>query len=390
MSNVSQFLIAPEDFLILIVDDTEANIRLLSHVLRGEGFQPIVAFNGSDAIDLIESREPDLVLLDIMMPDMTGIEVCTEIKQKDKLKDIPIIFLSALSETSDKVEGFRAGGVDYITKPFQKDEVLARIRTHLFLSKLQKERKQRIIDLRKREADLRDLNKKKDDLVRMVSHDIKNPLTGIVGLANMLKQDMDFSEEEKAEMLQVMESSGRKLLEMVEKVLDAEDSSKKMDEPDLLVTDLRELADKVKSVNNPKAILKKIGLSIDLSLKHNRVLLDEVKMEIALNNLVSNALKFTQTNGTVSLSITNSDDLIQFRITDTGIGIPEHMIDKLFTEHDSDSNYSSKGTDGEIGTGLGLDVVQNIVRIHKGKVWVESIENEGSTFYIEMPLIKAT
>ena len=197
---MSQFLIAPEDFLILIVDDTEANIRLLSHVLRGEGFQPIVAFNGSDAIDLIESREPDLVLLDIMMPDMTGIEVCTEIKQKDKLKDIPIIFLSALSETSDKVEGFRAGGVDYITKPFQKDEVLARIRTHLFLSKLQKERKQRIIDLRKREADLRDLNKKKDDLVRMVSHDIKNPLTGIVGLANMLKQDMDFSEEEKAEM----------------------------------------------------------------------------------------------------------------------------------------------------------------------------------------------
>ena len=135
---MSQFLIAPEDFLILIVDDTEANIRLLSHVLRGEGFQPIVAFNGSDAIDLIESREPDLVLLDIMMPDMTGIEVCTEIKQKDKLKDIPIIFLSALSETSDKVEGFRAGGVDYITKPFQKDEVLARIRTHLLLSKLQK------------------------------------------------------------------------------------------------------------------------------------------------------------------------------------------------------------------------------------------------------------
>jgi len=113
-----QFQIVPSEFLILIVDDTEANIKLLSHVLRDVGFSPIVAFNGSDALELIKSRKPDLVLLDIMMPDMTGYEVCRKVNEDDELRSIPIIFLSALSETSNKVEGFEAGGVDYVTKPY--------------------------------------------------------------------------------------------------------------------------------------------------------------------------------------------------------------------------------------------------------------------------------
>lgn len=383
---MKQFHLSPSDFLILIVDDTEANIRLLSHVLRGEGFTPIVAFNGTDAIDLIKSREPDLVLLDIMMPDMTGYEVCAEVNKIDKLREIPIIFLSALSETRDKVEGFDVGGVDYITKPFQKDEILARIRTHLFLSKLQKEREIRIEELKQRELELSELNKKKDDLVRMVSHDIKNPLTGIVGLANLLKIHPDFPEKDKLEMLNVMEQSGKKLLDIVEKVLDNEANSKKINEANLSETNILELGERVISVNGPKAILKKIELGLVFESKVDSALLDPVKMEIALNNLVSNALKFTPGQGSVKLVIESTEDALLFKVKDSGIGIPDTMVDKLFAKNDEKESFSKIGTDGEVGTGLGLDVVQNYVNIHNGKIWVESEENVGTTFFINIPL----
>lgn len=382
-----QFQLNPKDYLILIVDDTDANVRLLSHVLRGEGFAPIVAFNGSDAIEMIETRRPDLVLLDVMMPDMSGFEVCSKVNEDVDLRDIPIIFLSALSETSDKVEGFEAGGVDYITKPFQKDEVLARIKTHLELSQLQKEREERIEILKSREIELSELNRRKDNLIRMVSHDIKNPLTGIVGLANMIKSNPELPDDQKIEMLQVMESSGQKLLDMVENVLDNENSANTHNEAHLIETDLRGIAEKVIGINNPKAILKeiKLSLSTDLALKTAKI--DPIKIEIALNNLVSNALKFTLRNGEVTLDVTSTSDRIQFKVTDTGIGISDNFINKLLKNNPESENISNTGTEGEIGTGLGLDVVQDYVSKHNGEVLVESQEGVGTTFCINIPVI---
>ncbi len=380
-----QFQINPSEFLLLIVDDTEANIKLLSHVLRDAGFTPIVAFNGTDAIELIRSRRPDLVLLDIMMPDMTGYEVCKIINDDDELKSTPIIFLSALSETSDKVEGFEVGGVDYITKPYQKDEVLARIRTHLFLNKLQKEREERIDILRNREIELQELNEKKDQLVRIVSHDIKNPLTGIVGLANLIKENPGFSSEDINRMLTAMEKSGKKLMDMVEKVLDDENNSNSKESLKLTEGYLKDLVEKVISVNKPKAILKNINLELEENIKASKASLDQTKIEIALNNLVSNALKFTLKDGTVTLSVKSNTDKILFEVKDNGIGISPNIIPHLFDNEKNKKGISKLGTEGEIGTGLGLDVVQKYVNMHEGKVWVESEEQVGTTFYIELP-----
>ncbi|GAB5408928.1 MAG: hybrid sensor histidine kinase/response regulator [Balneolaceae bacterium] len=381
-----QFQISPSDFLILIVDDTEANIKLLSHVLREAGFSPIVAFNGTDAIELIQGRKPDLVLLDIMMPDMTGYEVCKRVNEDDDLKSIPIIFLSALSETSDKVEGFEVGGVDYITKPYQKDEVLARIRTHLFLSKLQKERDERIEILRKTELELRELNSKKDQLVRIVSHDIKNPLTGIVGLANLIRENPDLPIDDVNNMLNAMEESGKKLMDMVKKVLDNENHSKGNDEIKLSEGFLEDLVEKVISVNKPKAMLKGISLNLINEITINKVILEHTKIEIALNNLISNALKFTTSNGSVKLFVSSSSERILFRVQDSGIGIPKNLASKIFESDHKKNGVSNIGTDGEIGTGLGLDVVEKYVNIHDGKVWVESEEGVGTTFFIEIPI----
>ncbi len=381
-----QFQVNPSEFLILIVDDTEANIRLLSHVLRDAGFSPIVAFNGSDAVELIKSRRPDLVLLDIMMPDMTGYEVCKIINKDEELRSTPIIFLSALSETSDKVEGFEVGGVDYITKPYQKDEVLARIKTHLSLNKLQKERDERIEILRNREIELRELNAKKDQLVRIVSHDIKNPLTGIVGLANLIKENPGLPESEVNNMLDVMEKSGKKLMDMVGKVLDDESNSNHSESVKLTEGYLKDLSEKVISINKPKAILKDISLELIEDIQNPKVNLDHTKIEIALNNLVSNALKFTLKNGLVQLIVASDENMISFKVKDNGIGISEKIQPLLFTPENTGKGVSSIGTDGEIGTGLGLDVVEKYVNMHDGKVWVESEEKVGTTFFIEIPL----
>ncbi|WP_409028983.1 response regulator [Gracilimonas sediminicola] len=185
----------PKESLILIVDDTPANLRLLSHVLTKEGYEYIEASNGHEAIELAKKHEPDLILLDIMMPDISGFEVVKRIKSNQLLEDTPVIFLSSLSDTEDKVQGFKYGGVDYITKPFQKEETLARIKTHLQIRSLQKQLNERIKILREREIELSRLNQKKDDLVRTVSHDIKNPLTGIIGLVKLMRDSNKITAE---------------------------------------------------------------------------------------------------------------------------------------------------------------------------------------------------
>lgn len=380
--------LAPADFLVLIVDDTEANVILLSHVLKAEGFNIMVAFNGADTLEILDARKPDLILLDVMMPEMSGYEVCSRINENDDLKHIPVIFLSALSETSNKVEGFESGGVDYITKPFQKEEVLARIKNHLYLAKLQKERDEQIQVLKERESELENLNKKKDSLIRMVSHDIKNPLVGIVGITKMINERPDMLESQKKEMLEAVEKSGNKLLDMVQTMLENDNSATAKEELNTAAIDPNKLLDRVISVNKPKALFKEIELGIFDTDFEGSVTLDEEKIVVLLNNLVSNALKFTPQSGKVSLSFSQEGENGLFKVSDTGIGIPEDSLENLFSSRENTKREVVLGTNGEKGTGLGLDVVLKYVNLHNGKIWVESEIGEGSTFYIQLPTEK--
>lgn len=372
-----------KDNLILIVDDTKLNLKLLSHVLDSEGFDHVKAENGQQAIDLATKHTPDLILMDIMMPDMDGYEAVKNIKSRDGLEDIPVIFLSALSETDDKIQAFKYGGVDYITKPFQKEETLARIRTHLKIRMLQKQLNERIDILKDREVELSRLNKKKDDLVRMVSHDIKNPLTGIIGLVKLMRETDDVTADERKHMLSVIENSGNNLLNMVREVLDRESKKKVPESLELSEVPLVDVIERVISMNKAKSLLKDIELTFTVDPIDLQANLDQNKIEIAINNLVSNALKFTPARGSVSVTVAHKNEsTIQIRIKDTGIGIPESMKEDLFESHDK---YSRKGTGGEAGTGLGLDIVQLYVELHHGKIWVESEENVGTSFFIEIP-----
>jgi len=367
---------------ILIVDDTQANVTLLKHVLPGEGYGIITANSGAEALSKAKDHIPDLILLDIMMPEMNGYEVCKKLKDIDTTSEIPVIFLSALTDTYDKVKGFKVGGVDYITKPFKREEILARIGLHIRLKQYQQEKEERIKVLRDRELELSKLNREKDELMRIVSHDIKNPLTGIIGVVNILKEEEDVDESERKHMLNMIEQSGNELLDLVTEILDKNMVRREDQMLETEQTDLITILKEVISINAPNAKLKRIDIYLKTDLKECILDLDIRKIKQVFNNLVSNALKFTPSKGEVSLQIIEKENCVECRVADTGIGIPEDIVDKLFEDQDLESTL---GTSGEVGTGLGLDLVHNFVDRHGGRVWVESEANKGTTFFIQIP-----
>lgn len=369
---------------ILLVDDTEANLSLLTSFLDREGYGIITAPNGKEALQKAKDKNPDLIMLDIMMPEMNGYEVCKKLKADEITHRIPVIFWSSLTDIYNKLKAFQVGGVDYITKPFDKDEVLARIALHIRLKQFQEEKEERIKVLRERELELTKLNRQKDELMRIVSHDIKNPLTGIIGVVNVLLDSENIKQEEARQMLQMIESSSNELLDLVMEILDKNMLRREDQKLELKEVDIVEVLDEVISINAPNAKLKRIGLYLKANIESCTLRVDVRKIKQIFNNLVINALKFTPSKGRVSIQIDKTENSsILCKVTDTGIGIPEDIIGQLFSE---DDDTTTVGTGGEIGTGLGLDLVQYFVELHNGKVWVESKVNVGTTFFIELPL----
>lgn len=373
-----------ENATILVVDDTEQNVRLLAHVLKKEGYEILAAFSGKDALELVKKKKPEIILLDVMMPDMNGFEVCKALKKKASTRDIPVIFLSALSEIDSKVKGFKAGGVDYITKPFQREEVLARIDLHVRLTRLQNQLEEKIDALQEREERLNELNRHKDDLMRVVSHDIRNPVTGIIGVAQLLKESHDsLSEDDQITMFQTIEDSGRKIQKLVNDLLQKDVAEKGIGRLNKEKVSIDELVNSVVKLHQPTALTKQISFDLDLESKI-QLDLDRQKMDQVLGNLVSNALKFTPDGGVVSIRLQdNSNDHVKIKISDNGIGIPKEKLETLFS--DTENEIQRAGTKGEEGSGIGLGIIKQFTELHGGEVQVDSKEGEGTTFTIVLP-----
>lgn len=369
----------PHKDLILIVDDVEQNVAIASQILRTGGYGIMAAFSGETALRMLEKRVPDLILLDIMMPGMDGFEVCMKLKQNEKLKNIPVIFLSALSDTDVKVKAFDSGGVDYISKPFHEAEVLARVAVHLKIAHLEKIRIDHI-------QQLTELNNEKDRLMQIVSHDLRSPVGGIKGLAQILL------EGEEAEMPGMVREFAGIIVQTTDTLLN-------------LVNDLLDIAklesgkynlnltefDIVKTINNTVRLQEKVaekkGLSLvvdsfDTTLK---VTADEPKIMQMLNNLISNAIKFTPKEGTVKLSLLlKNNTTFVVKVSDTGVGIPTNHLPNIFEKF---GKHQRNGTSGEKGTGLGMPIVKRFVELFGGTIDVSSTVGVGTTFIIEMPLI---
>ncbi|NGP76469.1 hybrid sensor histidine kinase/response regulator [Balneolaceae bacterium YR4-1] len=368
---------------VLIVDDTEPNVRLLAHVVKKEGYEVMAAFSGGDALSLIEKRKPDIILLDVMMPEMNGFEVCEYLKDHEQYKDIPVIFLSALSETDSKVQGFNVGGVDYITKPFQREEVLARIDLHVKLKKLQAELSNKVEQLKQREESLEKLNAEKDELMRIVGHDFRNPVTGIMGLAGFLEDNIEnIDVAEQSDILGIIKGSGQKLLNLVNGLLNKEEKAS-ISELILQELDLKTTILDIIDLHRPTAVNK--GITIEKELQEmSKKTVDKHKLEQILSNLLSNALKFTLKGGTICVrlrEVEDSNGAIDLTVEDSGMGIPKEQLEDLWDSGEKKIRY---GTSGEKGSGMGLELVRKFTNLHGGDVTVDSVEGEGTTFTVRL------
>ncbi|HCT54872.1 MAG TPA: hypothetical protein DF712_20700 [Balneola sp.] len=380
---MAQNEVNPLDFLILVVDDSKQNVLLLSHVLQSEGFRVEKSYDGDEALKKIEEVVPDLILLDIMMPKMSGLEVGNALRMSEH-KDIPIIFLSSSNESVDKVKAFEAGGLDFVNKPFDKDELISRVRNHLMLKVLKEETEEQLKILKEREIELSEANQKKHKLMRMLSHDFKNPLSGIMGLITILLEDDSLEEDERTEMLELIKSGSEKLLELVKDLLDKEIVGSDFGTLNLEETDIVAFANEVVQNNRAKAALKKIKMNFMSDWDELMMNIDRDKMYYALNTLISNAVKFTISEGQVSVQLTRSKQgSLIVKVKDNGIGIPNSMLPNFLISSHKDQ---AKNPTGILGIGLGLEEVQSYVDAHEGIIWVESEENKGTTFFIELQL----
>jgi signal transduction histidine kinase len=355
---------------ILVVDDTPTNLSVLLDYLNQSGFKTLIAQDGEGALEQADFARPDIILLDIMMPGIDGFETCKQLKANETTKDIPIIFMTALSETVDKVKGFQFGAVDYITKPFQQEEVLMRITTHLTIQ----HQKKALNDLNQ---ELMASNATKDKFFSIIAHDMRSAFTPMVGYSDLLIRAAGELENAKlikyAENMQLMIDNAHKLFK---NLLDWARIQRgamayKPNHFDLFSIGMSNVAFLLNSANQ-----KKIELKLDIK-KNTLCFADNNMVDTILRNLISNAIKFTREGGTVTLTSIDNDNWIEISVIDNGVGIAPENQEKLFT---IDNKHKSPGTAGEQGTGLGLILCKELVEKNGGKIWVTSNKDEGSCF----------
>ena len=359
---------------ILIVDDVAQNIQLIANFLK-EDYELAFALRGKEAVNQALKTSFDLILLDIMMPEIDGFQVCEILKEEEKTKGVPVIFLTAKTDTESIKKGFEIGGVDYITKPFNAGELKARVKTHIQL-KWTKE------VLEEKNQALVHSNRVKDKFFSIIAHDLKSPLNTFVSLISLMEENYeDFSEEERKDFLQSISEHSQQLNKLLS---------------NLLQWSMHQRGDMKVC---PEELFLKPVFDENLKLYHQEILHKQLRVEIIMEpglktfgdlsmihtvfrNLLSNAVKFTPNRGKIEIRGKFQEEKVLVDIADTGVGIRKERIPNLF---ELDRVTSTKGTNYEEGTGLGLILCKEFVKYHKGEIHVESRPDQGTKIRITLP-----
>ncbi|MBF0380737.1 MAG: hybrid sensor histidine kinase/response regulator [Magnetococcales bacterium] len=350
---------------ILIVDDERFNINVLKDLLDHD-YDTMVARNGAQALKRVNSGTlPDLILLDIMMPEMDGYEVCKKLKEDENTRDIPVVFVTAMSDVDDEMKGFSLGAVDYLTKPISPPITLARIKTHLALKNSLEKQKE--------------LNQIKNKFLGIAAHDLRNPLTSLQGMSQLMLK-IPLPEEKKTKFIESINKTSNQMLKLVNDLLDVSVIESGRFDLRLNVNNLSTVAAERAELISEIAENKGVKLVSNLSdLPDSQF--DEDRICQVVDNLLTNAVKFSETGTTVTLTTREIDDKLELGVTDQGQGIPADEIDSLFGAF---KKTSVKPTAGEKSTGLGLSIVKKIIEAHKGTIEVISEVGKGSTFLVKL------
>lgn len=367
---------------VLVVDDTPANVRLLSGILKIAGYEVVTAPGGGEALAALREGgpgpSPDVVLLDVMMPEMDGFEVCRRIKAAPETAYLPVVMVTALRETADRVRSLEAGADDFLTKPVDEVEVVARVRS------LVRVKRQRAA-VERAYADLRRAESQRDSITAMLVHDLRTPLTAIIGPIGMLTTELaDQLDETQRELFTMCSRSTHRLLGLVNDLLDV--SKMESGEMNLHLADTNPAHLITDAADQLAPLARESGIEIvrDIQFELPTLRADPDMLIRVLVNLIGNALKVTLAGGTVTVSVWLEKDgrAVTFAVRDTGEGIPREAFEHIFEKF---GQVEGRKAGRKMSTGLGLAFCRMAVEAHGGRIWIESELGQGSTFSFTIP-----
>ena len=385
---MSQTEVKSETGLILIVDDEDRNLQILGSILDRVGYEVMYAQNGTEAIQASIQETPDLILLDVMMPDMNGFEVCRHIKALPSTEQIPVIFVTARMEASDVVEGFSCGGCDYITKPFEGEELLVRVRTQLELRRAQACLAEKTMELEEslrtvtsKNMELASLNHEKNEILGIASHDLRRGIASIIGLSQLVRDGQDLSLAEIREMVDMIEEEGIKLNELVTSLIDVHAIEQGHMSFYFQILDLRHVLENLLRPFIKTAAKKKIQIEYSLGDEPAPVNADIQALRQIFENLISNALKFSPMGSVVGVYIRSTDTGYEVVIQDRGPGFSPEDLRKVYHKF---ARLSARPTADESSTGLGLSIVKSLADYMHAELKLETQLGVGSSFIVSL------
>lgn len=362
------------EYIVLIVDDVPTNIMLVQAILKKEGYTLLTCDSGAKALRMAQEKRPNIVLLDIMMPEMDGYEVLQHLKSNPDTNDIPVIIMSALSDMQSIVKGYQLGAVEYVTKPFQREELVKRVahRYELFSIKRIKQELESTIESR-------------DKLYSVIAHDLRSPLGSLKMMNNaiLMMAEKEKVGDEVYEMLHMMNKTSEDLFLLLDNLLKwtknrlDKQGSHRLGINISSEVDINDIILATAGIYNPIARQKGIDFVFDRLDQELKGSVDTEMLKTIVRNLISNAIKFSLPGGTITLSSRIEGNFIVISIKDTGKGIKQEDQGKLLNPI---THFTTYGTDNEKGSGLGLMLCKDFAELHGGKLWFKSEEGKGSTF----------
>ena len=366
------------EYKILIVDDVVSNVLLLKILLTNEKFQVCTANNGTSCIEMARSEHPDLILLDVMMPDISGFDTAVILKKDETTKEIPIIFLTALNTPADLVHGFQVGANDFLTKPFNKEELVMRVMQQISLVAAK-----RIIE--KQNAELRATLSNRDKMYSVIAHDLRSPMASIRMVLNLLVQSttVETVGEETYMLLDQANRESEEVHDLLDNLLKWTKSQTGRLSVVIQDLDLNDIIPGVVDIFEMIAQTKNIKLNLERPEEPLIVHADNDMLKTVVRNFMSNAIKFSPEGSSIEIVMKKEGDYAKVSVSDHGVGIAADRLETIF--HKGDTTY---GTGGEEGSGLGLQLCQDFATKIGGECQVESTEGQGSTFSVLIPLKK--
>ena len=368
---------------IFLVDDSRELNDAAARILRASGYNVVQLFDGFECLELLKTRTPDLIMLDIVMPGLSGLDLCRQIKSSPDGKELFIILLSSVSTSADQqAEGLEVGADGYIVRPIQNRELLARVNAAIRIVDTEKELRIALTKSRKLEEELAGINATKDLFFSIIAHDLKNPINTILGFSQALVNDYkDLDSVKIQEILNIIADTSSKATDLLTNLLlwSGSQTGKIVFAPENFRL-LKVVSESISPIEN-QAKLKSIEINLNISDKIY-VFADKNMIMTVLRNIISNAVKFTQTGGKILIGATENTFNVEISVADTGIGISEEVIRKLFHIENS---ITTQGTESEEGTGLGLILCKEFIGKHGGIIWVESEIGKGGRFVFTIP-----